>query len=561
MSGESTIERFRVAYREAVADVLPFLGEERLHAIGRHNPGWGPGRHDVPGYLRASEARYVEALATFLRSARALDGLAMLDVGGFMGAFPLALRRLGVRVTLTERYDYYEGAFDDLRAYLEAEGVEVLDVDMTMPAELPPGRRFGLVTCMALLEHLANSPRTLMDNMRAALEPDGQLLIEVPNLAYWPKRLGLLGGATVHPPLADVYRAAEPFTGHHREYTEGDVRELLTLSGFELRELVAFNYTPQSPRRPWSRLLDWPRRAVPGAREVLLARATVPAGESSRFVGPREDAYGTVKRLRWIERQVRPGERILDVGCGTGYATALPLLAAGHDVRGIDRDTQAIAYGREIARAAGLDPERLAVAEVRELDGQFDVVLVSGGLERLGEQEAGELLAAVRARLAPGGRLLVTVPNGYGWFAVEQAVWTRARLGTVLALLRLDVAIRMVKRRRVGTYVDGAHASSLDAFQLRRRLTLRALTRELDAAGFRVTARTGSVLAAGPLTHLAITGIEPWMAANARLGARHPALAASFYVVAEASPAGRATATTAPEAIDSSAASASACAT
>lgn len=277
MSDKAAIERFRAAYREAVDDVLPFLGEERLHAIGRHNPGWGPGRHDVPGYLRASEVRYVEALATFLGSGRTLDGLAALDVGGFMGAFPLALLRVGVAVTLTERYDYYGGAFDDLRAYLVGEGVAVLDLDMTMQVDLPGDTRFGLVSCMALLEHLANSPRTLMENMCAALEPDGQLLVEVPNLAYWPKRLALLGGATIHPPLADVYQSEEPFTGHHREYTEADLRGLLALSGLELRELVTFNYTPQDRRPLHLRILDLPRRHLPSAREVLLARATLPA--------------------------------------------------------------------------------------------------------------------------------------------------------------------------------------------------------------------------------------------------------------------------------------------
>jgi 2-polyprenyl-3-methyl-5-hydroxy-6-metoxy-1,4-benzoquinol methylase len=279
------VEGFRVAYRQAVADVLPFVGEERLHAIGRHNPGWGPGRHDVSAYLRASETRYVHALGVFARAGRTLDGLAALDVGGFMGAFPLALRRIGVAVALTERYDYYGGAFDDLRAYLLDEGVEVLDLDMTRAAGRPLDRRFGLVTCMALLEHLANSPRPLMENVRAALEPDGQLLVEVPNLAYWPKRLALLTGATVHPPLADVYRAEDPFTGHHREYTEADLRELLALSGFELCDLVTYNYTPQDPRPLRTRLLDAPRRLLPSAREVLLARATLPgtsAGDGRR---------------------------------------------------------------------------------------------------------------------------------------------------------------------------------------------------------------------------------------------------------------------------------------
>jgi 2-polyprenyl-3-methyl-5-hydroxy-6-metoxy-1,4-benzoquinol methylase len=532
-TGSLDVEAFRRAYREAVADVLPFLGQERLHAIGRHNPGWRAGRFDVRGYLEASETRYVHALESFARCGRTLDGLAALDVGGFMGAFPLALRRLGVDVALAERYDYYGGAFDDLRAHLEAAGIEVWDLDMTTPAQLPDGRRFGLVTCMALLEHLASSPRTLMENVRAALEPDGQLLVEVPNLAYWPKRLALLAGGTVHPPLADVYEADVPFTGHHREYTEADLRELLTLSGFELSDLVSFNYTPQDARGPLGRLLDWPRRNLPGAREVLLARASPPGGRATRYVGPRENAYGSVKRLRWIERQLRPGDRILEVGCGTGYMITMGLLAAGRDVRATDLDARGIAYGREVAQAAGLDPERLAAVDLRDMEERFDVVILSEVLEHQSDEGVAELLGLIRERLVPGGRLLVTVPNGYGWFELESALWFRAQLGALVQALRLDVLIRLLKRRRIGEYVDAAHPSTFDSSPHLQRFTLRSIGRRLEDAGFRVTERTGSVLAAGPFSHLAITGVERWMEANNRFGTRFPALASGFFLAAE----------------------------
>jgi len=531
--GELDVEAFRSAYREAVAEVLPYLGEERLHAIGRHNPGWGAGRFDVRGYLEASETRYVHALETFARSGRGLAGTSVLDVGGFMGAFPLALRRLGVEVALAERYDYYGGAFDELRAHLEAQGIEVWDRDMTMAGQAPDGRRFGLVTCMAVLEHLASSPRALMENMRAALEPGGQLLVEVPNLAYWPKRLAVLAGGTVHPPLADVYAAQVPFTGHHREYTEADLRELLTLAGFELRELESFNYTPQDPRGPLGRLLDWPRRSLPGAREVLLARAALPGDGASRYVGPRENAYGSVKRLRWIERHLRPQDRILEVGCGTGSMITMPLLAAGRDVRGTDLDERGIAYGREVAASAGLDPERLAATDLREMEERFDVVILSEVLEHQTDEGVAELLGLISERLVPGGRLLVTVPNGYGWFELESALWFRARIGALVEGLRIDVVVRLLKRRLAGEYVDAAHLSTLDVSPHLQRFTLRSIARRLERSGFRVTERTGSVLAAGPFSNLAITGVEPLMAANCRFGSRFPALASGFYLAAE----------------------------
>lgn len=272
MSARIDLDRFRSVYSAAVADVLPFLGREKLTGLARHNPGWGPDRHDVGGYLRASVTRYAMALELFAKAGGTLHELRVLDIGGFMGALPLTLARMGARTTLTERYDYYDGAFDDLRGYLVDAGVEIWDLDLTGPVDLPEPRQFGLVTNMALLEHLAHSPRPVMENTAVALAPGGRVLVEVPNLAYWPKRVSLLAGRTVHPPLPDVYAAQEPFTGHHREYTRHDLEQLFELSGFVLDRMATFNYTePDVPPRGPLWLMDLPRRVVPSAREVLLA--------------------------------------------------------------------------------------------------------------------------------------------------------------------------------------------------------------------------------------------------------------------------------------------------
>jgi hypothetical protein len=60
---------FSRVYREAAADIVPFLTPERLEVIGRHNPGWKPGRFDAAAYLETSEARYAAALAAASRQA------------------------------------------------------------------------------------------------------------------------------------------------------------------------------------------------------------------------------------------------------------------------------------------------------------------------------------------------------------------------------------------------------------------------------------------------------------------------------------------------------------
>ncbi|MBS1868516.1 MAG: methyltransferase domain-containing protein [Actinobacteria bacterium] len=257
------------------------------------------------------------------------------------------------------------------------------------------------------------------------------------------------------------------------------------------------------------------------------------AGAVPAFVGPRENTYGSVKRLRWIERRLRPGDRILEVGCGTGYMITMPLIAGGHDVRGTDLDARGIVYGREVARAAGLDAERLAAIDLREIDERFDVVILSEVLEHQTDAQAADLLALIHERLVPGGRLLLTVPNGYGWFELESAVWFRARVGALVERLRIDVVVRLLKRRLFGEYVDAVHPSAVDTSPHLQRFTLRSIARRIEDAGFRVTDRTGSVLAAGPFSNLLITGVGPLMALNCRFGSRFPALASGFFVAAE----------------------------
>ncbi len=269
-------ERFPPVYREAVREIGPFLTSERLEVVARHNPGWRPERFNAIAYLNTSETRYAAALELFARHGdpASQEPLRFLDVGGFLGAMPLALARLGAQVTLVEKYSYYYGAFDGLRDHLVGQGVEVWDLDLTEPLSSLPDERFDLVAAMAILEHLPSSPRPLLRNIEALLADGGRIVADVPNIAYWPRRVGLLLGKSPLPPIADIWDAEPPFTGHHHEYTAKELVDVLTWSGLAVDEIVTLNYTPWPDDRLLRRIAaDWPRRRFASMREVLLACA------------------------------------------------------------------------------------------------------------------------------------------------------------------------------------------------------------------------------------------------------------------------------------------------
>src|SRR5262249_32170004 len=155
------------AYRQAVRDVMPFVTPERQEVLAKHNLGLHPDFSDLRVYLEASEERYARLIGHVNERlpGRSADALSALDVGGFLGALPLALARCGVEVTLVEEYDYYYGAFDELKAYLLDAGVGVWAADFTQPLAGVAERRYTLVTNMAMLEHLPSSPRVLLENV------------------------------------------------------------------------------------------------------------------------------------------------------------------------------------------------------------------------------------------------------------------------------------------------------------------------------------------------------------------------------------------------------------
>jgi hypothetical protein len=67
--------------------------------------------------------------------------------------------------------------------------------------------------------------------------------LEVPNIAYWPKRTALMLGRTPLPHVEDIYLSDEPFIGHHHEFTMTELHELARLAGLEVTAEEYFNYT------------------------------------------------------------------------------------------------------------------------------------------------------------------------------------------------------------------------------------------------------------------------------------------------------------------------------
>lgn len=149
-----------------------------------------------------------------------------------------------------------------------------------------------------------------------------------------------------------------------------------------------------------------------------------------------EDAYGTQKRLAFVSEEMaalRPAS-VLDFGCGTGLGLTLPLAEAYPETRflGVDADARSIEYARTTCVAPNLDFAPLAQLRSEE---RFDLIVASEVIEHV--ESPAALLRDLGARLTPRGRILLTLPNGYGPFEFASLLEALLVMSGILRLLQI----------------------------------------------------------------------------------------------------------------------------
>jgi SAM-dependent methyltransferase len=123
---------------------------------------------------------------------------------------------------------------------------------------------------------------------------------------------------------------------------------------------------------------------------------------------------------RFVTEWVRPcrGNRLLDIGCGTG--AVVPYLPHGIELVGVDISE---AYIRAAsARYGDIGEFRVADASDQSLDlgAPFDIAYASGVLHHIPDAPARRAIDGAMARLKPGGRFVSIDPTlvpGQGWIS------------------------------------------------------------------------------------------------------------------------------------------------
>jgi ubiquinone/menaquinone biosynthesis C-methylase UbiE len=127
------------------------------------------------------------------------------------------------------------------------------------------------------------------------------------------------------------------------------------------------------------------------------------------------------------QAELRPGDRVLDVACGTGIVARLAAerVGASGSVAALDINPAMLAVARDVNRAVN-PPIRWyeSTAESMPLpDDAFDVVICQLGLQFVEDKRAA--LREMRRVVAPSGRVLVSVPTPTAFFGVLENAMER----------------------------------------------------------------------------------------------------------------------------------------
>lgn len=107
--------------------------------------------------------------------------------------------------------------------------------------------------------------------------------------------------------------------------------------------------------------------------------------------------------------QLKPGERVLELGCGWGGFARYASTHHGVHVTACNISTEQVAWARQAC--AGL-PVDILLSDYRDVVGEFDKVVSIGMCEHVGPKNYGVLMETASARLKHGGLFLLHTIGG-----------------------------------------------------------------------------------------------------------------------------------------------------
>ena len=150
---------------------------------------------------------------------------------------------------------------------------------------------------------------------------------------------------------------------------------------------------------------------------------------SSALFTPESNSLETAQLAKYRrivkELDLKPGDRVLEIGCGWGGFAEVAAKEAGAQVHGITLSPAQLAYAQARMKQLGLDGQvTLELRDYRDLTQQYDHIVSIEMFEAVGERWWPTYFQTLQRCLRPGGRALVQS------ITIDESLFDSYRRGT-----------------------------------------------------------------------------------------------------------------------------------
>jgi cyclopropane-fatty-acyl-phospholipid synthase len=138
-----------------------------------------------------------------------------------------------------------------------------------------------------------------------------------------------------------------------------------------------------------------------------------------------QDAQIAKYRRILDELNLKPSERILEIGCGWGGFAEIAAREGGNRVTGLTLSAEQLQFSRNRLKTAGVDDQvDLQLQDYRDTDGEFDGIASIEMFEAVGEAYWPTYFDCIARNLKPGGRACIQT------IVIADELFERYRVGT-----------------------------------------------------------------------------------------------------------------------------------
>ena len=196
---------------------------------------------------------------------------------------------------------------------------------------------------------------------------------------------------------------------------------------------------------------------------------------------PTENSYGILKRFNFLKGiiEVDQPESVLDIGCGGGGNLTAPLAEYFPSIRflGADSDLNSVNFAQNKNQLENLS---FCLPEDINSSAKIDLIIASEVIEHV--EDPLQFLFSLKAKLSNTGKLVLTLPNGYGPFEFM------CLFESVLYFLGIQPIFRKVKSI-FGLKVAAPVPENMDTLAVSPHINFfsyRRITRLISGAGLNV---------------------------------------------------------------------------